>query len=43
MKYFERLIILEENIRASAFYDYLYLCLIPELKFEGALKFYDKK
>ena len=34
------MIILEENIKASAFYDYLYLCLIPDLKYQEALKFY---
>ena len=39
-KYEERMIILEENIKASAFYDYLYLCLIPDLKYQEALKFY---
>ena len=43
IKYDARMILLEENIKASAFYDYLYLSLIPELKFQEALKFYSQK
>ena len=39
-KYESRMILLEENIKASAFYDFLYFVLIPELKYQDALKIY---
>lgn len=39
-KYHERIAILEENIKTSIFCDYIYLHLIPELKYQEALKFY---
>ena len=40
IKYDKRMILLEENIKASAFYDYFYSVLVPDLRFQEAAKFY---
>ena len=39
-QYEERILLLEENIKASMLYDYIYVSLIPNIKFQEALKLY---
>ena len=42
-RYEKRMIILEENIKASVFYDFFYYSFIPRLKYEKCLEFYNIK